>query len=356
MTLGRPAAVAATLTAASLPALAGQARRERDRHVFWVLLAAEQLRFAVAIAHLRVLEREYPGITDQEEWDAAGRAIAGHLRAGRLDAAWEAMLTVPAPTGLPGPTGTNLMRLLAGVVQAVVGPDRRSHFLVFSWLGFWGLLAFHRAFVLAVPGGRRRGYRRLLFGLPSLAFHTSSVGKESWMALSLGVGALGGAQALTGARWRGMALAAVGGGLAAAMRAQVGGRTGVTVGSQLRHAGARSSFGGSAFAPRPIAGPSDVPVVAATVLFRPHPLEANNPQALAAALEGAFLAALTAARARWLLTAALDRRRPYAGFSLAVAAVLTAYLSRVANFGMLVRQRAALLPFYLVALCTPPRR
>ena len=238
MTIARPAVVAATLTAASLPALAGQARRERDRRVFWALLAAEQLRFAVAIAHLRVLEREYPGITDQEEWDAAGGAIAGHLRAGRLDAAWEAMLTVPAPTGLPGPTGTNLMRLLAGVVHAVVGPDRRSRFLVFSWLGFWGLLAFHRAFAIAVPGGRRRGYRRLLFGLPSLAFHTSSVGKESWMALSLGVGALGGAQILTGARRRGMALAAVGGGLAAAMRAQVGGgRTGVTVGSQLRHAG-----------------------------------------------------------------------------------------------------------------------
>ena len=103
MTIARPAAVAATLTAASLPALAGQARRERDRRVFWALLGRRAAALRGGHRPPARAGARYPGITDQEEWDAAGGAIAGHLRAGRLDAAWEAMLTVPAPTGLPGP-------------------------------------------------------------------------------------------------------------------------------------------------------------------------------------------------------------------------------------------------------------
>jgi hypothetical protein len=249
------------------------------------------------------------------------------------------------------------MRALSGGAYAAVGPSRRAGFVLFSWLGFWGLFAFYRAFALAVPRGRNRSYLRLLFFLPSLSFHTSSMGKEAWMVMSLGTGALGTARTLTGSPGRGIAQAALGGALAAAMRVQVGGRHGLTIGAELRDAGARSSFGGSAFAPPELRSARDAPAVAGTVLFRPHLLEASNLQARAAALEGSFLALLTIARLRWLLAAAGGvRREPYVGFAGGCSAVLIWYLSRVSNFGMLVRQRVSLLPFYLVWLSVPPRR
>ncbi len=345
------------LAVASMPALARHARLVGDRRVLWTLLVAQQLRFGIALVHLGVLQRAYPGITDVDDYDPAGRAIAQHLRAGRVSGLGTTMRSVPWETRLPGPLGTNLMRLLTGAVYAAVGPSRERGFVVFSWLGFWGLMCFHRAFAIAVPRGRSATYLRLLLFQPSLAFHTSSIGKEAWMVASLGVGSLGVARALTGSARRGIVMAAAGGIGAGLMRAQVGGRIGVTVGSELRDAGARSAFGGSAFSPVDVRSIRDVPLAAASVLFRPHPLEAHNLQARMASMEGLLLLALSLRRIGWGLAAAAHvRRQPYVTFAAACSAVLVAYMSRVANFGMLVRQRASLLPFYLVLLSIPPRR
>ena len=67
------------------------------------------------------------------------------------------------------------------VIHTLLRPSILAGFLVFSWLGFWGLFWFYRSFQLAVPEGRPRTYAKLLFFLPSLVYWPSSIGKEAWM-------------------------------------------------------------------------------------------------------------------------------------------------------------------------------
>jgi hypothetical protein len=115
--------------------------------------------------------------------------------------------------------------------------------------------------------------------------------------------------------------------------------------------------GGSAFTPPIVRTPAQVPLVPLTVLFRPHPLEAHNPQSLATAAEGTLLFTLTLVRARWSLTALRSaRRQPYVALCLVYSALFCAAYSGIANFGVLARQRVQLLPFYLVLLSVPPER
>ena len=87
-----------------------------------------------------------------------------------------------------------------------------------------------------------------------------------------------------------------------------------------------------------------IPAAAATVLFRPHLLEAHNTQALAAALESLGLLALTL------------RRRPYISLALVFAGLFTVAHSAIGNFGALARQRVQLLPLYFVLLSIARRR
>jgi hypothetical protein len=49
------------------------------------------------------------------------------------------------------------------------------------------------------------------------------------------------------------------------------------------------------------------------------------------------------------------RRRPYLAFAIAYAALFIVAFSAVANFGLLARERAQLLPLYLVLVSIPPR-
>ena len=99
---------------------------------------------------------------------------------------------------------------LTGAVYTLIGSSKLGGFVFFSWLGFWGLFFFYRAFTIAVPLGRRRSYALLLFFLPSLVFWPSSIGKEAWMMFSLGIAAYGVAKILTYATWRGLIICGVG--------------------------------------------------------------------------------------------------------------------------------------------------
>ena len=296
--------------------------------------------------------------------------------------------------------GSNFVRRLTGEVYKVTGPSRLGGFLVFSWLAFWGLFLFHRAFAIAVPEGRSRDYSRLVLFWPSLLFWPSSIGKDAWMVLSLGTGAYGAARGLaerplpvrgldaagmlSAARVRphvaglfGAALApaylvrgrrarALGIGVLAAAQVLQANRYLRTSGIETRE-GARgaleqtarrtSKSGGSKFTPPIVRSPAQVPLIPLTVLFRPHPLEAHNPQSLATAAEGTLLFALTLSRApSSLATLRSARRQPYIALCLVYSALFCAAYSGIANFGVLARQRVQLLPFYLVLLSVPPKR
>jgi hypothetical protein len=119
----------------------------------------------------------------------------------------------------------------------------------------------------------------------------------------------------------------------------------------LRDTGGRSAHGGSAFEPVLPTSPTRLPLALATVLFRPHLLEARTLRMRLVALEGAFLALLTLTRLRGLPVAASD---PYGRFALAFTGLFGVAYSGVGNFGLLATHRTQVLPLALVPLSLRP--
>ena len=383
----RAAKVAAALVGLSLPVFLREARRERDPRVFWTLAGALQLKLLGALLRYHVAYRTYGGVADAEGYHGRGSRIAQGQLEGTMNPRFSSFV------------GSNFVRRLTGEVYKVTGPSKLGGFLVFSWLAFWGLFLFHRAFAIAVPEGRSRDYSHLVLFSPSLLFWPSSMGKDAWM-VSLGAGASGAARGLAerAVPVRGLDAAGIlsGAGAAPCRRAVDGaalapaylvrGRRaralgiGALAAAQVVQAnrylrmsgietreGARvaleqtarrtAKLGGSKFTPPIVHSPAQVPMVPLTVLFRPHPLEAHNPQSLATAAEGTLLLALTLSRARWSLAGLRSaRRQPYFVLCLAYSALFCAAYSGIANFGVLARQRVQLLPFYLVLISVPPER
>ena len=104
--------------------------------------------------------------------------------------------------------GSRFIDDLTGLIYALTGPSRLGGFLVYSFIGFWGLFLFHRAALIGLPEGSQRRYALLVFFLPSLVFWPSSIGKEAVMMLSLGVCAYGAARILERQGWGWICLAA----------------------------------------------------------------------------------------------------------------------------------------------------
>ena len=102
--------------------------------------------------------------------------------------------------------------------------------------------------------------------------------------------------------------------------------------------------------------PVQVPVAIFTVLFRPLIIEANNPLAIATAVEGTFLLLLTVrARKRLANIWRYSIKRPFVAFSTAYVLIFGFAFSSIGNFGLLARQRSQVLPFLFVLLCLPRR-
>jgi hypothetical protein len=384
------------LFAVSLPVFSRQAKLEGDRWIFWILVLALLAKFIGSVVRYYVAFDVYGGIADAAAYHENGARIAENFQLGNFQ------------TGLDSLSGTNFIRFLTGIVYTFIGPTGLGGFVVFSWLGFWGLVFFYRAFRLAVPEGAHRSYAKLVFFLPTLVFWPSSIGKEAWMMFALGIAALGAARILSGRTWRGLVVAGLGLWLAAIVRphvagilalslaagylfrrsrpelggfatlAKVVGLTAVTavavvlviradrflqessietqggVTAVLRQTSERTSQGGSEFVPSALESPARAPFAAATVLFRPFLFEVNNAQSLAASLETTFLLALCLVRWRWIGAAILSiRRQPYIAMAIAYTGLFILAFSAFANFGLLARERAQLFPLFLVLVCVP---
>lgn len=229
--------------------------------------------------------------------------------------------------------------------------------------------------------------------------------------LSLGIAAFGSARALNGKLWRGLAVAGLGLWLGAIVRPHIVGMMGVALvvaflvrrpaeglrqlapvvkvvsvvavaivalmlvvrtddflresnvetdtglTETLSQITAQTYEGKSTFAPSLLQSPSRAPMAILTVLFRPFVFEAHNAQSVLAGVEGIFLLLLSLLGIPWALAALRSvRRQPYVGLAIAYTGVFIVAFSAVANFGILVRQRALLFPLYLVLLTIPPRR
>jgi hypothetical protein len=383
----------------SLPALSRQARREGNGRVFWLLLFALVLKLLGGLLRDYVANEVYGGAVDAKGYHKTGVEIAANFRAGIFQ------------TGLDSLTKTDFIHFFTGLVYTFIGASRLAGYLFYSWLGFWGLYFFYRAFTLALPDGRRRLYAGFLFFLPSLLFWPSGIGKEAWMVFALGIASFGAAKMLTGRTWQGLAVTIIGLWLAGIVRLHIAGllavalaaaylirkpagelqrrgvlarvlslaavagmtiflvlqaeqslqqsgiRTGGGITSALTDVAERTSTGDSQFQPSVIRSPARVPEATFTVLFRPLPYEAHNMQALATAMETSFLLLLCLLRWRWVLAAIRSlRRQAYIAFALAYTAVFILAYSSIANLGILARQRVQLLPLFLVILCIPPKR
>jgi hypothetical protein len=115
--------------------------------------------------------------------------------------------------------------------------------------------------------------------------------------------------------------------------------------------------GGSEFTAPGLGSPQGIALSVGTVLFRPLPIEADDPQILLAAVESTFLLVLATVRFRWVIAAVKSfRRQPYVAFLAAFLAGGVLILTSVANFGILARQRTLLLPAMVALLSIPPLR
>lgn len=382
------------LLLATMPLAAAIARADGDRRMIGFVFGAVVLKLAAAVVMHVVTDQVYEGVADANLYMELGEPLADTLRSGdlRFD-----------PGGKFGVVGTGFMIILSGIAQAIVGPTQIGIGLIFSWLGFCGLLLFYRAFNVALPAGDSRHYGALVLFLPSLLFWSSTLGKEAWMTLSLGVSAYGVARMVTSQRWGfsmlGVGIVAslmvrphvalfvcVGGAVAYALRrshrgvrahplklvglaAMLG--LGLFVVSQAEgvlgvekldlgsvkdvladtQARTRSYAGGSSFdlgLPFPLSIPGNV----VTVLYRPFPFETHNLQSLVASAEGMFLLWLSWRRRAVLvrvLRHALDRA--YVAYAASFSAIFVLAFASLSNFGLLVRQRTQVLPLVLVLLC-----
>lgn len=295
--------------------------------------------------------------------------------------------------------GTSFIEIFTGAVYTVIGPTRLGGFLVYSWLGFWGLYLFYRAVKVAIPHADLRRYAALVFFLPSMVFWPSSIGKEAWMTLGLGMAAYGAAKLVSHRRhaWPWLILGLVSTGLVrphititvvaslgvaylftgakrqgfGAPLAKASGlvallvvftltlssveskfklEEGEGVRDVLTETQAQTSDDGSEFDAVAARSPLDIPLAAFSVLFRPLPYEARNLQTLATSLEGALLLVLFVRNWRRLANVVPRRRAPYLAFVATYSLLFVIAFSNFGNFGLLARQRVQLYPFVLVLL------
>jgi hypothetical protein len=375
-----------------LPLARWAARRTGEPGVVPFLLGAAFLKIVVgAVLRYTSAQAFYGGLADAASYDNAGSVLMDQFRQGIF-------------TDLGKISGTRFIEVLSGLVQALIGETRMGNFLVFSFLGFIGMVLFYVAFCEALPRGDKRLYRWLLFLTPTMWYWPSSIGKEAFMLLCLGAAAFGAAR-LFGGHLSGVVIGGLGlwgtivmrphmtmvfmVGLLFALpsltrRNEATGRRWVArlapllllvllpsaVGAVEEFFGLdkldadtaeeittevmrRTAQGGSEYATADPFTPAGMVVGTGTVLLRPFPWEARGVQGLVSAAEIAVLAVVAGAtlwRRRSGLLEAFRRRyvRLAIGYVLAFGSAFAA----VGNFGILVRQRSLLLPLAFVIVAS----
>ena len=386
------------LFAGSIPILRRAARREVDQRIGALLIWGLALKLLAAPLRYAVTSSLYGGVGDAHQYHLIGADLAPLFRHGTF-AGWQGK--VP---------GTGFIEILTGITYSIIGTTELGGYLFFSWLGFWGLYWFYRAFCRGVPDGKRVRYAALVLVLPSLLFWPSSIGKEAWMMLALGLTAYGiaalldrgvrelptlalglaavtiarphltlivvcalaaaylarphGGKTLTGPLAKGLGIAVLIvllvlslGQAKSFFQAESATTTTTSLTQALDTAEARTAKGGSQFTATPVNTPLDFPQAAITVLYRPFAFEARNAQTLIASIDGTLMLMLTVVY--WRGLRGLFRRlrsRPYIVFVLVYVVLFVVAFSRFANFGILARERVQVIPLLLVLVCLPTSR
>ncbi|MEU9133591.1 hypothetical protein AB0D08_36810 [Kitasatospora sp. NPDC048540] len=400
--------VAPALMAIGTPILARVAAANPEPAVFKLLMLAMGLKLFCAFPRYLMAFVLYGGAADSKMYHQKGSALAEYL-----DSADLLGQGVHYDLGMKV-AGTGFIIIVTGVVYAITGPTLIGGFLVFSWMGFWGLLLFWRAVQIAFPEADSRRYAKLVFFLPSLLFWPSSIGKDAWMMLCLGLttygvarlldrrfgafvcialGSLGTAMVrphvtvLAGAglsvayvlRKRPQQVSALGplrtilsvvvmGAGVMLMLQQVStffgteGANGDSLNHVLSETSRRTSQGSSVInaapaddvAPQFSLNPSGLPVAVISVLFRPFPFEASNIQNLIQSVE--CFALLIMFIRGWPHLRQLPRlflQRSYIAYTVVYTLLFCWAFSTINNMGILSRERVQVLPLFLVLLAVP---
>lgn len=387
--------VAPLLLAVSWPVMARLGRIEGDPWVANVLLLALVCKLLASLARFYTIFVAYDGSADASMYNDNGRRLAPLYLAGDF----------AADLGWPHFVGSGFIIVVTAIVYILIKPTLIGGFFVFAWLSFWGLVLAYRGFRLAVPDGDHRRYLVLVLFLPSLLFWPSSIGKEAWMSLAVGLLLYGSARVLTSRRG-GFLVLGLGFAAASVVRPHVAAlcaaglvvaylikqprrRTSLTpfvklaglavvvaltvvviqqaadfvgvedvsakgIQDTIETQGERTGIGDSAFTPTPLTSPLGLPMAAVTVLARPFPWEAHNLAAFIAAAEGLLLLLIVSRsldRLRGLPRRL--RRDPYVALSAVFVAGFIVAFSSFSNFGILARERTQLAPALLTLLCLP---
>lgn len=376
------------------------ARREHDPDeqgfLLRLLVAAFAFKIAGTLTRLLISFDIYGG-RDAARYNNFGKDIALGLQSG--DWGLAALHLQP---------GTPVTELFTGAVYAVMGSSLYGGFLLFGFMAFLGSMFYYLAFRIAVPHGRRRLFGLLIFFYPAILYWPSGLGKDAPIFLFTGLTTYGAARVLAAGQWTGVLhlLAGIGGvflirphvalmlvvaiglgmvfqrpatrsallgkivaiaagfvviGAIASSAATFLGVSSLTPDTVLALLSDQSSNdfegagGTSNFRPTPPTDPLWVPSAFVTVLFRPFAWEAHNMQALAQAVDGMVLLGILAIFGRRILTVLRHlRNHPFLVYLLIFAVITVLALSTFANFGLLARQRASVLPFLFMLLAFAP--
>lgn len=340
-------------------------------------------------------------------YDDAADAIGYHESGSRIaHAYWDGHGADVIAEEAPELVGTPFIRVLTGLLYVVTGPTMLGGFLVFGLLSFIGLYLFYRAFRIAMPEANHRRYAYLVFFLPTLLYWPSSIGKEAWITLCLGLASYGIAQILTHQvtgypytafgmvgtamirphitalvvaalllafvvrrrSWKEAAFGPIGKAVGVVALLLAGGVVlsqvatffeleevrSDSVDSVLEMTENRSDQGGSSFEATTPQSPADYPAALMAVLFRPYLWEAGNIQMMSAAVEGTVVLLLCLKWWRHLVRVPrLMFSKPYVAYCVAFVLMFVFAFSSISNFGIMTRQRTQVLPYMLVLLCVP---
>ncbi|MCB0985826.1 MAG: hypothetical protein KDB06_14345, partial [Ilumatobacter sp.] len=161
-----------------------------DRTIARVAYAGLALKLGGTIARYWVAFDAYGGAADSQDYHDRGRLLAAQIRDGSVGP-W---------TIVPHGTGTDFIRNLTGSIYTVVGSSKLAGFLWFAALGYLGTLLCIKAATLFGRTFDGHRYAILCVISPTLVFWPSSIGKESWMMLCLGLTVFGAARLFTSGR------------------------------------------------------------------------------------------------------------------------------------------------------------
>jgi len=384
------------LVALTIPVLL-RTRLARVDGLGGLLVAGLVMKFFAAFGRY-VLDYEwYDRVADSSGYMNRGVIIATRFREGRIG------VFDLIPTG----RGTDFIRELTGLTQAVVGSSAIANFMIYSWLAFIGTVALVAAARLAVPNLNLRRYALLVLFLPSMLVWAGGVGKDAIMVFSLGLFCFGAAQLFTrlprgllplGVGVAGMAyvrphlvlLALAAFGIAIGLGRRSGSSRGasssvavvgiglvvlvvgfsfavsqasglipgfspdggVNLTETLDSTQNQSSIGGSEIEAARPNSPIEYPYAFLTVMFRPFIFEASNFNALLSALESTALMGMFVVWRRDVAAGVkASLREPYPMMAALYTLAFAFAWASLGNLGIIARQRVQVLPLLVLFLC-----